>query len=153
MTYFKLSCIICYHLTKTKTKFFVNCTNIWNHYNSKYLKEFNKFGIAGWAMAKFNIKVENIIEKRRIKTEKNNDEIFNFLSKMATAGKIWSQIFGIPFFKIWIWKLHFHLPSKFVNINSGKNFGLLIFSVTKLENNDTSGNKDSAVCFLLTYNF
>ena len=39
-------------------------------------------------MAKFNIKVENIIEKRRIKTGKNNDEIFNFLSS-----NFWNSFF------------------------------------------------------------
>ena len=35
--------------------------------------------------------MEYILEKRKINVEKNEDEICNFWSKIATAYKIWSQ--------------------------------------------------------------
>lgn len=43
------------------------------------------------AIAEWDIKVENIIEEQRIKTYKNEDENFQFLSKITTICKIWSQ--------------------------------------------------------------
>ena len=51
-------------------------------------------------------------------------------------------------------KLYFHLLSDFVYIYFRKNYvGIDVFSVNQLENNDTSGNKESVVYCLLTYNF
>ena len=44
------------------------------------------------------VKVENILEKRRIKLQKN--EIFNFLSKIAAAVTIWPQVSILSSMKI-----------------------------------------------------
>ena len=54
----------------------IYCTNFSNHHNfvNIFIK-YNKFGIGGklWPMAKWNVKVE----KKKRKTEKNEDENFH----------------------------------------------------------------------------
>lgn len=51
-------------------------------------------------------------------------------------------------------KLYFYLSSDFRHIGSRKNSGAIDgFSLNKLANNDTSGNRGSAVYCLLPYNF
>ena len=94
-------------------------------------------------------------------------KIFNFLSNITTACKIWSKktilsyysIFILFYYFFFFWKIekieyqsskfHFHLPSNSVGIDSRKNSkDIDVFSVNQLDNNDKSGNKESAVCYL-----
>lgn len=58
----------------------------------------------------------------------------------------WKYVFlGTYLLKNWIKTLYFHLPLNFVYVNSRKNYvGIDAFSVNQIENNDKSGNKESA---------
>ena len=97
-----------------------------------------------------------VLEKTRNKVEKNELKIFNFLSKICSACKTWSKNFspfwswkyvflGTYLLKNWIKTLYFHLLLNFVYVNSRKNYvGMDVFSVNQPENNDKSGNKESA---------
>ena len=80
----------------------------------------------------------------------------------AAAFEIWLQRYfheNIYFFlnfllKNSMLKLYLYLPSDFRHIRSRKNSGASDgFSLNKLANNDTSGNRGSVVYCLLPYNF
>ena len=67
--------------------FSIHCTNFLTHNFFNICENFLSLVLLE-SMAKWNIKVENISEKRRIKIEKNEDESFNFLSKADAVFKI-----------------------------------------------------------------
>ena len=66
-----------YFIWKLKVRFFVNCTKFSNHYDFLNIK---KSQYCRKATAEWNIKVENILDKRRIKTQKNEDENSQFFT-------------------------------------------------------------------------
>ena len=113
-------------------------------------------------MAEWNTEVESILEKRKIKVEKIEDENFklfnessydlqNLILKISILSDQ-ENICFLEFFFFFFEKLNnkalFSLTIKFRICVSFPGV-LMFFSVNKLENNDTSGNKESDV---LSYN-
>ena len=150
--------VAAYFINVTKVRFFINSTNFSNHYNfSVILKKWYCWK----AMAEWNTEVESILEKRKIKVEKIEDENFKLFSEsscdlqnLIIKISILSDQENICFLEFFFFveklnnKALFSLTIKFRIYVSFPGV-LMFFSVNKLENNDTSGNKESDV---LSYN-
>ena len=62
-----------------KVRIFIRCTNFLNHCNFLNIVKKKKKKCYCWkTTAEWNIKVENILERRRTKIEKSDDENFQF---------------------------------------------------------------------------
>ena len=134
-----------------------NFCNIFENFLSLVLLE---------SMAKWNTKVENISEKRRIKIEKkwrwkfqlfiqSRCSLQNLIAKISILSDH-ENFFFFWFFllKNWIKQLYFRLWSNLVYINSWKNSAGIdvFFSVKQLINNDTLGSRESVI-YHFTFNF
>ena len=147
--------------------FSIHCSNFLTHNFFNICENFLSLVLLE-SMAKWNIKVENISEKRRIKIEKNEDESFNFLSKADAVFKIWLQKFqSFLIMKFFFFFLTFFVKilNKTALVSLTVKFGIYkflkkfcwywcFFSVKQLINNDTSGNRESVIyCFTFNFNF